>query len=306
MKARDWGLLLLLSLLWGGAFYFYKTLDDAGVPPFSIVLARVALAALALLPVVWLWRLAMPSSPGGWLRYVPLAAANNVIPFVLISWGETHISSGLASILNATTPIFTAIVAHQATSDERFSAKKIAGIALGFAGIVALVGPDAFAGLNFASLAQLACLGAAISYAFAGVYGKRFRGTPPIVVATSQLVASTLLLLPLEVVVDKPWTFAPLPAFVWLSLGAMAVLGTSAAYIIYFRLIAEAGAVNASLVTLLIPPVALVLGGVFLHERLSLGMLLGMGLIFAGLAALDGRIFRAFRRASARMGLRTG
>ena len=299
MRARDWGLLLLLSSLWGGAFFFYKVLDQAGLPPLTIVLGRVGIAALALIPVARVSGLSLPSRPADWLPYVAIGLGNNIVPFFLIAWGETQISSGLASILNATMPIFTAIVAHFVTADERFSANKIAGIVIGFAGIVVLVGLDAARGFNLASVAQLACLGAAISYSFAIVYGKRFRGEPPLAVATNQLVASTLVVLPLELIVDKPWMLA-LPSWpAWLALLAMALLGTSAAYIIYFRLIASAGAVNASLVTLLVPVIALVLGGLFLHELLAAGTLAGMLLIFAGLLALDGRLFAVRVKASA-------
>ena len=287
MRARDWAQLLLLSVLWGGAFYFYKVLDDAGLPPLSIVLGRVGIAALALIPVVRLGGYRFPKRLSEWMPYFVMGVGNNIVPFLLISWGETQITSGLASILNATTPIFTAIVAHFATKDERFSAGKLTGIALGFAGIVVLVGPDTARGLNLTSVAQLGCLGATISYALAVVYSKRFRGTSPLVVSTGQLIASAVLLLPIELIVDKPWTFAPLGTGTWLALLAMALLGTSAAYILYFSLVASAGAVNASLVTLLIPVIALVLGGLFLHEHLTLLMLAGMALIFAGLVLLN-------------------
>jgi drug/metabolite transporter (DMT)-like permease len=296
MNGRDWAMLVLLSLLWGGAFFFYKVLDDAGLPPVTIVLSRVGMAALALVPVVRLSGLSLPSAPRDWLAYIPLAVANNLIPFFLFTWGETQIASGLAAILNATTPIFTAIVAHLVTADERFSTYKVAGIALGFAGIVALVGPDAIRGLNLASVAQLGCLAAAVSYAFAAVYGKRFRGTPPIVVSSGQLITSTVLVLPLELVLDKPWTFATPSTATWAAMLAMALLGTSAAYILYFQLIVSAGAVNASLVTLLVPVSALILGSVFLHEHVGWNAIAGMLLIFAGLAAMDGRIFGALRR----------
>ena len=297
MRAKDWGWLFLLSLLWGGAFYFYKVLDDAGLPPLSIVLGRVGIAALALIPVVRLRGLAFPSRPSEWWPYFVMGLGNNIIPFLLISWGETQISSGLASILNACTPIFTAIVAHFATRDERFSANKIVGIALGFLGIIVLVGPDTARGLNLTSLAQLGCLGATISYALAVVYSKRFRGTSPLVVSTGQLIASSVVLLPVELLVDKPWTFAPLSSGTWAALLGMALLATAAAYILYFMLVASAGAVNASLVTLLIPVVALILGGAFLHERIESGMLAGMLLIFVGLVALDGRFITAVRGA---------
>lgn len=299
MRARDWGLLLLLSSLWGGAFYFYKVLDQAGLPPLTIVFGRVGLAALALMPIARASGVALPARLRDWWPYVAVGLGNNVVPFFLIAWGETQISSGLASILNATMPIFTAILAHVATSNERFSPNKILGIVIGFAGMLVLVGADAARGLNLTSLAQLGCLGAAISYSFAIVYGKRFRGTPPLAVATGQLVASSCVVLPLEIVVDKPWTLAAPSWETCLAMLAMALLGTSAAYIVYFRLIASAGAVNASLVTLLVPVIALVLGGLFLHERLATTTLLGMLLIFAGLLALDGRIFLVRVKASA-------
>jgi drug/metabolite transporter (DMT)-like permease len=296
MKARDWVLLLLLSVLWGGAFYFYKILDNAGLPPLTIVLGRVGIAAIALLPVVRMRGLRFPSRLSEWMPFAFLAVANNVIPFLLISWGETQITSGLASVLNATTPIFTALVAHFATKDERFSRNSIAGIGLGFLGILVLVGPEAIRGLSLTSLAQIGCLVATISYAFAAVYGRRFRTTTPIVVSTCQLIVSTIILLPFELIVDKPWTLPMPSAGTWAAMLGMALLATSAAYIIYFVLIMHAGAVNASLVTLLIPVVALILGGLFLHERLGWGTAAGMALILVGLIALDGRLTKAVLR----------
>ena len=246
--------------------------------------------------MVRLRRLRLPSRLAEWTPFIFLAIANNLIPFLLISWGETQISSGLASILNATTPIFTAIVAHLATKDERFSVNSIVGIVLGFLGILVLVGPEAVRGLSLHSLAQIGCLGATISYAFAAVYGRRFRNTAPIVVSTCQLVVSALVALPFELIIDKPWTLAMPSAGTWAAMIAMAVLATSAAYILYFALINYAGAVNASLVTLLIPVVALILGGLFLHEHLGWGTFAGMGLILIGLSALDGRLTKVVRR----------
>jgi drug/metabolite transporter (DMT)-like permease len=293
-------MLLLLSLLWGGAFFFYKVLDDAGLPPLTIVLGRAALATLTLLPFLRIMGLKLPSRSDEWWPYILIGAGNNVLPYALFAWSETQISSGLASILNAMTPIFTAIVAHIATRDERFSAAKIMGIALGFAGVLVLVGPDAVRGFNLSSLAQLACLAATVSYAFTVVYAKRLRGTPPLVISTAQLITASIIALPLELGIDKPWTM-PLPSLqTWLALLGMAVLATSAAYILFFALIASAGAVNASLVTLLIPPCAIVLGTLFLHEQLSGTSIAGMFLIFIGLLALDGRVLSVAAKAQVR------
>ena len=295
MKARDWGLLLILSLLWGGTFYFYKVLDEAGLPALTLVLGRVGIAALALLPVVWMRRLSLPHRLSGWTPYVFIALTNNVIPYLVFASCETQISSGLAAIINATTPIFTAIVAHFSTKDERFSANSVIGIALGFIGIVVLVGPDVVHRFNLASIAQIACFIAPICYGFAAVNGKRFRSSSPIVVSTCQLIVSSVVLLPFELLIDKPWTM-PMPSVsTWVAMLGMAVLATSVAYIVYFALILHAGAVNATLVTLLVPPVALLLGGLFLHEHLGWGMVAGMALIFVGLIALDGRLTKFVR-----------
>jgi drug/metabolite transporter (DMT)-like permease len=296
MKARDWLLLLLLSLLWGGTFFFYKVLDDAGLPALTLVLGRVGIAALALLPVMWLRGLALPARMTDWTPYIFIALTNNVIPYLVFATCETQISSGSASIVNATTPIFTAIVAHVRTRDERFSANSIAGISLGFVGIVVLVGHDVVHGLNLASVAQIACFIAPICYGFAAVNGRSFRGKSPVVVSTCQLIVSSIIVLPFELVIDKPWTLPMPTAATWAALLGMAVLATSAAYIVYFVLILYAGAVNASLVTLLVPPVALILGGLFLHEHLGWSALAGMALILVGLIALDGRLTKAVRR----------
>jgi len=295
MKARDWGLLLLLSLMWGGTFFFYKVLDDAGLPALTLVLGRVGIASLALLPVVWLRKLQLPRHLGDWTPYVFIALTNNVIPYLVFASCETQISSGLASVVNATTPIFTAIVAHVRTKDERFSLNSIAGISLGFIGIIVLVGPDVVHRLNLASVAQIACFIAPVCYGFAAVNGRRFRGSSPIVVSTCQLIVSTIVLLPFELIIDKPWTLPMPTAATWAAMLGMAIVATSAAYIVYFALILYAGAVNASLVTLLVPPVALILGGLFLHEHLGWGMFAGMALILVGLIALDGRLTKLVR-----------
>ena len=296
MKMRNWGLLLLLSLLWGGTFYFYKVLDEAGLPALTLVLGRVGIAALALLPLVWFMRLPLPRRLADWTPFIFIALTNNVVPYLVFALCETQISSGLASIVNATTPIFTAIVAHLSTKDERFSTNSVIGISLGFVGIIVLVGKDVMHGLNLASIAQIACFIAPVCYGFAAVNGRSFRGSSPIVVSTCQLVVSSIILLPFELLIDKPWTLPMPSAATWAALLGMAVLATSAAYIVYFALILYAGAVNASLVTLLVPPVALLLGGLFLHEHLGWSSIAGMVLILTGLIALDGRLTKVIRR----------
>jgi len=197
-----------------------------------------------------------------------MGALNNMIPFTLIVWGQTQIASGLAAVLNATTPLFTILLAHVLTCEERLTSKKLVGVLLGFCGVVALMGPSAAHGLSLRSLAQLAVLGAAVSYALAGIYGRRFKGMPPLVTATGQLSASTLLTIPPALVVDRPWTLGAPTWQTWSAMLLLALVCTALAYVIYFRILAVAGATNAVLVTFLVPVSALLLGVNLLGERL--------------------------------------
>jgi drug/metabolite transporter (DMT)-like permease len=222
-------------------------------------------------------------------------------PFCLIVWGQTHIASGLAAILNATTPLFTVIVAHVLTDDERMTGNRLAGLLIGIVGVVVTIGPGALSGLGSDVLAQLAVLAAAVSYAFAGVLGRRFRklGIVPMAAATGQVMASTLMLLPLALLVDRPWTLPMPSAETWAAIFGTAALSTALGYILYFRILETAGATNLLLVKFLIPVSAIMLGALVLGERLSLPHFLGMALIGVGLAAIDGRLLRLIRRPSA-------
>lgn len=291
MSPTEWGLLALLSLLWGGSFFFAKVAVGA-LPPLTVVLARVGVAAAALWVLLKLRGIPVPASPRLWLSFAGMGALNNLVPFALIFWGETVLSSGLASILNATTPVFSLLVAHWLTDDERLAPNKVAGIILGFAGVVALVGTEALEGSTSGVLPILACLGAALSYGFANVFGRRFRrmGIEPTVCAFGQIASTAVMMVPIAALADTPWQLAPPGAVVWAALAGLALLSTALAYIIFFRLLATAGATNTALVTLLIPVSALLLGILFLGEHLSTGQVGGMVLIAAGLIALDGRV----------------
>ena len=294
MGRLDWCLLLALSLLWGGSFLFVG-IAVKDLPPFTIVLLRVAIAALALNLTLRLIGIALPRDGASWRAFLGMGLLNNAVPFSLIVWGQTHITSGLAAILNATTPLFTVLVAHCLTADDRLTRSRVLGLLIGFAGIVVLIGPEALRGLGGDVLAQCAVLGAAGSYACAGVFGRRFKrmGIPPLATAAGQVTASTLLLLPLVLVVDRPWTLALPDAQVWAALIGLALLSTALAYVLYFRILAAAGAVNLLLVTFLIPPSAILLGTAVLKESLQATDLLGMALIGGGLAAIDGRLAQA-------------
>lgn len=294
MPAADWGRLLLLSVLWGGSFFFVGV-AVRDLPPFSIVTARVGLAALALLVLLRLLGHRLPRDPRVLAAFLGMGMLNNALPFSLIVWGQGHIGSGLASILNATTPLFTVLAAHALTRDEKATPSKLIGVLLGLAGVVVMIGGAALEGLGAGLLAPLACLAGALSYALAGLFGRRFRalGVSPMATATGQLCASTLVLMPLALLVDRPWTL-PLPSGATLAaLIGLALISTAAAYVVYFRILESAGATNLLLVTFLLPVSAVSLGVLVLGEILEPKHIGGMILIGLGLAAIDGRPWRA-------------
>ena len=293
-----WALLLTLSILWGATFFFWKVLVEH-LPPFTVVFGRVGIAAGVLLLVLAMRGETLPMTRAAWTRFCIMAALNNAIPFALIAYGETVIASGLAAILNATTPVFTVLAAHALTDDEKLTPLRAAGVGAGFVGVVVLVWPDMLpGGLTGNLLGELACLLASRAYALAGVYGRRFSGLPAITAATGQLVAASLMILPLVLFVDQPWQFPAPPMATWASLVTTAVLCTAAGYPVYFRLLAVAGATNLLLVTFLLPISSLLLGALFLHEAITAPALIGMALIGLGLAAIDGRLVPDFRRRS--------
>jgi drug/metabolite transporter (DMT)-like permease len=295
MNGRDWLILGTLALIWGGAFFFIGV-AVRHVPPLTYVCLRLSVAAAAM----WLflrWKgqaLALPR--GAWGSMLVLALLNNALPFTLFGWGQTHIASGLASILNATTPIWGVVVAHFLTQDERMTPRKVIGVLLGFGGVATMIGPSLLSSLGTSALAQLACVTASLSYALAAVWARRFRrqGLSPLSVTTGQLTAGAAMMLPLALLVDKPWTHALPPASAWGAIVALALMCTAFGYVLYFRLIETSGATNALLVTLLVPPVAILLGATFLSETLAPQDFLGLGLIALGLAAIDGRVLKAF------------
>jgi drug/metabolite transporter (DMT)-like permease len=283
---REWTLLLALSVAWGASFFFGK-LALAELPPLTIAFARFGLATLALLLVI---RVAGLRVRGRWPAFLVMGLLNNVIPFCLLIWAQTRITSGTAAILNAATPLFTVLVAHGLTADERMTPGRVLGTSIGLAGVMVMMGADARAGLSDDTPAQLACVGAAVSYAFAGVYGRRFADVPPLVTATGQLTASAAVLLPVVALVDAPWRHAMPGLTTWAALAGIALVSTALAYVLYFRILAAAGATNVLLVTLLIPVTAVVLGVTVLGERLETRQVVGMALIGSGLLVVDGRL----------------
>ncbi|EKE44518.1 hypothetical protein OCGS_1356 [Oceaniovalibus guishaninsula JLT2003] len=294
-------MLVVLSVLWGGSFFFVE-LAVRELPTLTIVLLRVSLAASVLWAAVAVLGRPLPRDASVWLAFLVMGLLNNVVPFGLIVWGQQTIGSGLASILNATTPLFTMAVAALFLADERLVRRKAVGMALGLGGVVAVIGPGALAGLQDNVLAQIACLGGALSYAVAGVFGRRFGrlGVDPVVVAAGQVTGATLILGPAALIVDRPWTLAAPSATTVAAIVGLAVLSTALAYILYFRLLGIAGATNLLLVTFLIPVSAITLGVTLLGESLGAMQIAGLALIGTGLAVIDGRLGGLLRRKAIR------
>jgi drug/metabolite transporter (DMT)-like permease len=286
MNGGDWLRLGGLSVLWGGSFLFYRMLATE-LPPLTTVFGRVSLACVALLGLFRLRGIRIDIPRRTWRHFMILGTLNNVVPFTMFAWGETRVEGGTASILNAMTPLFAALVTGLLWRTEALTAAKLAGVGFGIAGVAVLVGPQALLGQDV--WGQAACLLAAISYGFGVPYGRRIAGVAPHNMALGQLIASSLMLLLLALLIDRPWTVPnPSPAG-WAALLGIAVLSTSVAYLIFFDLLARAGATNLALVTFLVPISALALGAMMLGETLTWNALAGMALIAAGLAAIDGR-----------------
>lgn len=284
-------LLLALASLWGCS-YFLAEIALREIGPFSIALHRVFWAALALFLVV-LWQgIEIPKSIKAWLCYLVMGALNNAIPFSLIFWGQVTIDSGLTSILSGTTAVFGAVVAGLLLADERLTARKIIGALFGLFGVAVIMGLDALSNFDLRNLAQLAVLGAAISYSFAGVWGKRYlTGYPPIMNAFGMLVGSTVIMIPFATLTEG-LPVLTLSIEIWAALFAVAFLSTAVGYLLYFNILIRVGSANLMLVTLLLPPIAVSLSVTFLGEQVGAEAWIGFSLIALGLAITDGRLFR--------------
>lgn len=292
MTTKDWMLLIGLSLLWGGSFFFVEVALQ-GLPPLSVVWGRVSLGAVFLALALLITKGRFPQGRAAWTALIGMGFLNNVVPFTLFALAQGQISGAMAAILNATTPLFSLALLHTMTLDQKITAPKAVGLGLGFAGVVVMMGGMAFDDI----WASVACLAAAFSYGLANLWSARFRtlGVAPLTIAFGQVTCSTLMLLPIWLWVDQPMAMSlPAPNVIGAVIG-IAALSTALAYLIFFRLLASAGAINLSLVTFLIPVSATLLGVMFLGTTLQPQHLAGFGLIAAGLAAIDGRIWRRIR-----------
>lgn len=291
MTPQLWGLLILLSAIWGASFFF-AAVALTGFPPFTIVLGRVAIAAVALALACRVMRLALPSGREAWLACAGMGLLNNALPFSLIIGGQQFIPSGLAAVVNAATPVFAVLCAHWLTTDERLTANRLAGALIGLAGVAILAGPAALgAGAGGELLGIALCLGACLSYGLSGVWSRRVgqAGLKPLPAAAGQCAASSLMMLPLVLLFDEPWSLPPPPSAAVGALLAFGLLSTALAYALFYAILARSGATNAMLVTLLVPVTALLLGTLVLGEQLGLRHFAGMAVIGFGLLAIDGR-----------------
>jgi drug/metabolite transporter (DMT)-like permease len=293
IHARDWSLLGLLSILWGGSFFFNGVVLRE-LPPLTLVFLRVALAALMLLPLLWLYRISFPKGLSGWKPFFAIGFLNNVLPFALIVTGQTYIPGGLASILNATTPLF-AVVVMAVAGEEKLQAHRIAGVVAGLIGVVILHGD----GLGFESGQGLGiglCLGAAFSYGLSALVARRLPAdAPPIGTATFQMLASAAMMTVVAGVIDRPWQL-PMPGLTtWLAVLGLAALSTALAYIVFFQIMQRSGATNVMLVTLLIPVTAILLGYLLLGEKISAREIVAL-VIGSALLLIDGRVLKFLQR----------
>jgi drug/metabolite transporter (DMT)-like permease len=294
MSTRAWAELVLLSLIWG-AIFFSVAIALREIGPFTVVMHRVAWGALVLWIIVAVRGLKVPRNPGIWAAFLVMGCLNNVIPFLLITLGQMQIGTGLTSIFNAMTAIFGVLVAAVCFADERLSGRRLAGVALGFAGVVVIKGPERLLAFDPQALGSWAVLAGTFSYALAGVWAKRFlRGQPPMVAAAGMLTGSTVVMVPVALAMEGVPSLA-LSVTTWGAIAYIAVVATAGAYLLYYRVLAMAGAGNLLLCTLMIPPVALFLGVAVLGEDLSPQALAGFGLIALGLGVIDGRLVRRMR-----------
>jgi drug/metabolite transporter (DMT)-like permease len=296
MGAAEWGMLVLLGAIWGGSFFFARVAVSE-IPPLTLVLLRVAIAGAALHLYLLLrgpsFALALPH----WPMFVALGILNNAIPFSLIFLGQTALGAGIASVLNATTPFWTIVIANAVTSDEKLSLNRVLGVLFGIAGTAVMIGPGLVAGLGGPVWPKFALIAASISYALALMVARRIKGIPAVIVATGQLTVSTVVMIPVALLVSGTAGLFSAGTHVWAAVFGLALLSTAFAYLLYFTIVARAGATNASLVTLIVPVSAILLGAVFLGERLELFDFAGMALIAAGLLTIDGRLLPKRRAA---------
>jgi drug/metabolite transporter (DMT)-like permease len=291
MSGRDWTLILILSLIWGGAF-FLNAISLRGFPTNTLVFVRMAIAALPMLLVIRLTGQNLPRGWPAWRGLILLGTLNIVVPFILFTWAQTKLDSGLASVLNATTPLWGIVAAHFLTDTEKATPARIIGVILGVIGVGVMMLPSFSGGMTAQGLALIACLAATLCYALSSIVALRLNtdGMTPLSLTAGQLLVAAIIMVPIMLVVDQPWTL-PMPSGESIAaVLALALLSTSLAYWLYFKVLESAGASNSLLITFLMPVTAILLGSVFLGEQMTTAQFGGMALIAAGLLVMDGRV----------------
>ncbi|MDX3966020.1 MAG: EamA family transporter [Bradyrhizobium sp.] len=277
-------LLVLLATLWGGSYTFIK-LGVATIPPITLIAARTAIAGLLLLAVMWIRGIKMPRDGASWQRFAFQAVLNSVIPWTLIAWGEHHVDAALATILNSAGPIFTFLLTAVVTRHEATTPRKLFGVLAGMAGILLIVGADAFHGIGSGLLAEAAIVAATICYACAAIFGRSFKDLDPMAPAAGSLLAGAAVLIPASLVLEQPWTLSPSLSSV-LALSALATFSTAAAFAIYFRLIQTLGSVGTTAQAYLRVPIGVAISVAFLGETLSRTAWIGLACVVLGVAAM--------------------
>jgi drug/metabolite transporter (DMT)-like permease len=288
MRRLDWIELSILSLLWGATF-FAVAVALKEVPPVTLALARCGIAALILIPVIWLMGQSLPKGRDMWIAFIVMAIFNNILPFTLIFYGQQFIPSGLTSVINGMTPLMSLLVA-RAFVGEQLAWNKFAGVMLGLLGVAILIGPELTGVDSSGAIGMLAVLAATFCYGLSGLWGRRFKSVPPIASAATQVTCATFLLLPLAAASDQFWTLPALSPKTWAAILSLAILSTALAYIFFYRIMARAGSNNVMLVTLLIPISAISLGVIFLGETLTVRQIVGTLVIGLSLLVNDGRL----------------
>lgn len=288
MPASQWLLLVLLAIVWGGA-YVLVGLALKDLPPLTVVVGRLGLAAIVLVGVVRYLGLSWPRGAAGWFPFVVMGTFNNVVPFTALAYGQLEISSGLTSVIVATTPLWTVLLSVLLMPGERIGALQLAGMLMGVAGVAVLFGPEMLAGRSTTIFGMLLALLGAMSYGCAGVWGARLRGVPPILSSCCQLICSAAIMTVLAMIIDRPWQLPAPGLTALLSVLLLAVVSTALAYVIFYRILAVSGGTNVMLVTLIMPPLTIFLGVLVLDEVFSPRYVVGALIIGLALVMIDGR-----------------
>jgi drug/metabolite transporter (DMT)-like permease len=295
MTTGDWAMLLICSVFWGSAYVFNK-ISIVEIPPLTFTAARLLIAAALLAAVALTSGVRLPPFGRAWKPFFVMTMLSNVVPFQFVLAGQREVSAGLAAVLGATTPLFLILLAHAFTTDEKITLGKLIGIMIGITGVAVVFGPDVLSGWSDALAAKAILVAAAVIYAVGAIYSKRVTGHSPLTIATLQMTAGAIIMTPVALVIDQPWTLGPIS---WPAIGGVvgtAILGSALAAITYFHVLRRAGATNAMLVTLLVPVTPILLGSVLLGEHLVPREVVGAMIIAAALVVIDGRLLRKARR----------